>query len=792
MFCTRNISWKLGLALCLVAVGHWPSLCVAQQPDNLTAEQVNNAIQKGIRHFQREQIRTTGSWGEFPKHKGGVTALVTLSLLLAGVEKDDAMIQRAVGYLNKIELENNERLSVYTASLLTMVYCELDADVYRSRIRKAVKFLVQAQIARGGGVGGWGYTVAGGTPDGSNSQFAILALHEASKIGITVDQFIWRDAQSYWEDHYRGRGRFIYREDVHHRNVATGSMVCAGIASLIIIDEHLRRPAPLNGDQIACCESEEELEMVDAAAEWMASRFSTSINPSDAISYFQPNVFYYLYSMERAARLSGQRFFGEYDWYREGASKLVKQLKNSQNWVGAAQAHGENMENVATAFALLFLSKGRRPVVIGKYQHSRDNDWDRHRKGVHFLTQALERDWESKLTWQAIDAEVATVDDLRQTPVLHISGKNGLDLGAKAKAALKKYIEYGGFIVAEACEGDGCGENSQFDKDFRALLAELFPENQLQLLEPTHPVYSAQYNLTGNAANGGWPLYGLQTSCRTSVIYCQRNLAGFWRVNRPAFMADLPERAKNQVNYSTQLGINIVTYATGRSVKDKLDNPKVLELVDNGPGERTVMIPKLLHNGYADDAPNAWQNIMIRASFDLKQRFKIERQSIAAVPDQLSKHPMVFMHGRAPFTWTAEEHQALRDYLDFGFLFADSVCSSPGFVESFRQQIKQVFPNEQLQRIPPDDPIWSDEGGGYQLNQVSMHQPNKDLPGGVRRLRIAPQLEGIKRNGRWVVVFSPHDLSCAMENASDTQCAGYDKDDAAKLGVNIILYALRP
>ena len=38
--------------------------------------------------------------------------------------------------------------------------------------------------------------------------------------------------------------------------------------------------------------------------------------------------------------------------------------------------------------------------------------------------------------------------------------------------------------------------------------------------------------------------------------------------------------------------------------------------------------------------------------------------------------------------------------------------------------------------------------------------------------------------------FSPHDLSCAMENASGSQCKGYSKGDAAKIGVNVILYAL--
>ena len=106
--------------------------------------------------------------------------------------------------------------------------------------------------------------------------------------------------------------------------------------------------------------------------------------------------------------------------------------------------------------------------------------------------------------------------------------------------------------------------------------------------------------------------------------------------------------------------------------------------------------------------------------------------------------------------------------------------------------MKALFPEYELEPIPPNDPMWSDRAGGYQLDQVSMHEPSRDAPGGVRRLVTAPLMEGIKHEGRWIVVFSPHDLSCAMENGAETQCKGYDKDDAARLGVNIILSALRP
>ena len=41
------------------------------------------------------------------------------------------------------------------------------------------------------------------------------------------------------------------------------------------------------------------------------------------------------------------------------------------------------------------------------------------------------------------------------------------------------------------------------------------------------------------------------------------------------------------------------------------------------------------------------------------------------------------------------------------------------------------------------------------------------------------------------MIFSKYDLSCALEKQDSVQCQGYVRDDAARIGLNVILYSLQ-
>ena len=110
---------------------------------------------------------------------------------------------------------------------------------------------------------------------------------------------------------------------------------------------------------------------------------------------------------------------------------------------------------ISTSFALLFLAKGRRPVVVAHLKHGPENDWNRHRGALFNLVSHVEQAWHRDLTYQVIDPQVATVEDLLETPVLFINGRDAPQFSDAEIERLRMYVDRGGFLFAEQCCGSG-------------------------------------------------------------------------------------------------------------------------------------------------------------------------------------------------------------------------------------------------------------------------------------------------------------------------------------------------
>ena len=155
----------------------------ADQPP-LTPGRIQRAIERA-RDWLIQQQRPDGSWAAMRASNTnvGATSLVVLALANAGVDENNLNMQRAVQWLRGQTADDT-----YAVSLQTMVFAMLSPDADRALIERSAAWLEDAQVRQGPTAGAWSYGQRdrGGGGDNYNSQFALLALYVAARVGVRV------------------------------------------------------------------------------------------------------------------------------------------------------------------------------------------------------------------------------------------------------------------------------------------------------------------------------------------------------------------------------------------------------------------------------------------------------------------------------------------------------------------------------------------------------------------------------------------------------------------------------
>jgi hypothetical protein len=736
----------------------------------VTREEVERAIRNGV-NFLKQQQRDDGSFTDFDEEThSGVTSLVTLALLTAGEPPDSPTVAAALDYLRRFG--PGQLRSTYAVALQTMAFAAGEPARDLLRIRANAEWLQEAQIRSGDRVrwpGSWTYSILKNERgDNSNSQYALLALQAASEVGVAVSPQVWALARLYWETSQRGDGGWPYTVD--SRTGSTGSMTCAGISSLIITGlQQFQGQERLIGDTILDCGRGGININLQRGIDWLAGRFRVTEN----FGHGQQWRYYYLYGLERAGRLTGHRFFGSHDWYREGAEQLVHDQDRLLGYWRGIGMEGRS-PTVTTSFALLFLAKGRAPVLVNKLRHGPKNDWNNDHDDVRNLVGIVSRDWKTLLTWQIVDPDNAAVEDLMQAPIVFFNGHVVPELTEAGEKVLHDYIEQGGFLFADAC----CSRPA-FDSGFRALMAKLFPgeEQKLHLLAEDHAVWRTRHRLSPSVH----PLWGIEYGCRTVVIYSPGDLSCYWNQ-----VENNPENPA--VVLAEQIGQNVVDYATGREMPaDKLTVHQVKDFGKDDPKRGTLQIAKLIHAGDWNVAPLAVPNLMdILRKPPLSFDVVLQHKGLYPRDPNLVNYPLIYLHGRAAFGFSPAEMELLRRHLEpgGGLLFADAACGNPAFDAAFRKFAVELLPNNPLVPIPRDDELYTTKVG-FDLSHV---QYSKAAGGG----QDFPQLEGVKLNGHWAIIYSKYDIGCALERPQGLDCKGYAHESALRIAANIVIYSTLP
>ncbi len=788
------------LALALAATTAAPPRAAEPAADPL-ADRVRDAIKGGVRYLEDVENKN-GNWKDMPSHPGGLTSLALLALLNCGVDPKDEMIQRGLTKLR--EVKSNQ---TYVVSLQTMVFCLAGEDKDAERIRKNVDWLLEARRPAG-----WGYTKNDSRTgpldtqaDHSNTQFALLALHEAhlSKpwSGVSVPPEVWKSIREMYVGSQHPQGFWAYGRNSADKT-ARDTMTTAGLCGLLItgMDLNAGREKPLGDGTFQNCGAYEANRPVVNALDWVGKHFPPpEWGRRTALQY----TYYRAYGIERAGRLSGLRFFGEHDWYREGCEFLVAMQKEKKYWDGR-ELHGIPSEPdrfVATCFAMLFLSKGATPVLISKLAHSGARyaeaaDWNNDRNDARHLVAYAGANLFKKqpLAWQVFDVQRARPEgaegvrlvtaELLQSPIAYFNGHQAPSFTDGEMKVLREFVENGGFILADAC----CGRK-EFHDGFLGLMKKLFDDldDPLKPLPPSHPVYTAagpKFEVNPNQ----FPLLGVQKGCKTVVIYSPRDLSCWWEAN---------EFGEGKGRDAFRMGANIIAYATGLELpKARLTQVEVPSTAEEKSVPRGYLkVAQLRHAGDWQPAPRAMRNLMteVRDPAKLGLDVALETKEMPLGDPNLLDYRFLYMHGRNEFKYPEGEGlKKLKFNLETGgLLFADACCGAKRFDAAFRQFVKDLWPDGKykLEPIPLSDELFSAELNGAKIETVRCRREGADGKAEAEPRSVAPALEGVKVNGRWAIIYSKYDIGCALEKHKSSDCLGHDYASAVTLGKAAVLYA---
>lgn len=149
---------------------------------------------------------------------------------------------------------------------------------------------------------------------------------------------------------------------------------------------------------------------------------------------------------------------------------------------------------------------------------------------------------------------------------------------------------------------------------------------------------------------------------------------------------------------------------------------------------------------------------------------------IKLATDDIYQHPFAIMTGEGSFTLLEQERKNLRNYLTRGgFLLASAGCSSREWDRSFRNEVKRIFPDIQLKKIPLDHPIYHTV---FDIRDIRLSHGGRSL------------LEGLEYEGKIVLIYSPEGLNDTPNVKGCCCCGGNEVQNCQEVNVNILVYAL--
>jgi hypothetical protein len=382
------------------------------------------------------------------------------------------------------------------------------------------------------------------------------------------------------------------------------------------------------------------------------------------------------------------------------------------------------------------------------------------------FTSWLSKTFETPLNWQVVTFH-APLTQWLQAPILLITGRKDPRFSKTQVAALRQYVQAGGMIISSPDGGSRLFQKAMARYAQRVVHGRY----QVKAVPPTSYIYTLQpwYHFKRPPQ-----FQAVNNHIRYLWLLSSVDLGAVWQSHRFATTDDW------------QVPANIYFYATGKvALSNRLES-----LAITGPATtatRHLTMVRLRYAGNWNPEPGAWPRMAKIAARDFHTRLTITIHSIG--PKLNPKlYPLAQMTGTGALALTAAQIATLRTYIKHGgMLLADATGGKNQFTESFVQLVVRAFPRQALIAVPPESSLYTGTfPGGVNVTRV---QYRKFYNQQHQHVKTRPELMGIKKNGRWIIIFSSADITCGLLGTNTWGISGYAPASAQALARNVILYA---
>jgi hypothetical protein len=734
-----------------------------------TPAQIQASIDRGKKYLYG--LQKNGNWEIVPApdskieggyrvengQYGGLTAIATYALLASGESYTDPRIQQAIQFLRKAEIHG-----IYALGMRTQVWNSIPQEQWvKDAFAHDRDLLISGICNKGLATGFLGYTTTWpkDQADKSTAQFGVLGLWACNQAHLEINHNVWQLFDKVWHAQQFPDGGWCY--DVipgdDDQSKPTVSMTAAGVATLFITQEYTNYVPKCTGN------------IRDAAIDKGINYLGNHLN-----NLQQDRFYYSLFGISRVGLASGFKFIGKTDWFQWGADKIVAEQKPEGFWTDGR----DNTNNVPeTSFALLFLARGRAPVlfekldydVIGRQTKASPSTWNQRPRDVANLTREIGRELESQLNWQVVNLHLGK-RDLIDAPIIIMTGSTPPKLNEEDAAVLRQYIEEGGMVIGNA----DCS-NAGFAEGFRKMGEEMFPGRKFAELPADHPIYASE-NFNRSLWKTKPQMEGLDNGSRTLMLLLP--------TGDPAKLWQAQEWQPVKVDVYKQLMINIVLYAVDKEGLRTKGDTYMVARNDAVVATAKVKVARLKYAGNWNPEPGGWRRLANVMHNDDKLDLQI--QEVEPGKGQLDKSfQLAVLTVGGAVGLTDEGRKEIAAYVAGGGTLEVDVAGGRGeSVTEAEALLAKLFPEtKDMPVLPPESPVY---GGTNPSITVSYRRLGRTVTGQILH---RPQVRGLTRDKRIAVLFSPQDLATGLVGQPNGGVIGYDPASATKVMADIVKYA---